>query len=70
MSVLVKKMEMPKNCMECPFLYDGNACYAMNKPNGMFLPLVCNGSTNEYPINKFPFEGKRVDWCPLVEVQD
>lgn len=68
MSVLIKGMQMPKNCKECPFLYDGNACYAMNLPIRPFLPLVCNGSTDEYKLNEFPFEEKRVDWCPLVEV--
>ena len=68
MSVLVKGVQMPKNCKECPFLFDNDACYAMNKPNAMFLPLVCNGSTDEYPLNEFPYWEKRVDWCPLVEV--
>ena len=68
MSVLVKGVQMPKNCKECPFLLDNDACYAMNKPNAMFLPLVCNGSTDEYPLNEFPYWEKRVDWCPLVEV--
>lgn len=68
MSVLIKGMQMPKNCKECPFLYDGNACYAMNLPISQFLPLVCNGSTDEYPLNEFPYCEKRVDWCPLVEV--
>lgn len=69
MSVLIKDMQMPKNCRECPFLYDGDACYAANKPNAMFLPLVCNGRTDEYPINEFPFHEKRVDWCPLMDAE-
>ena len=69
MSVLIKGLKMPRNCAECPFLYDGNACYAVNEPDAMFLPLVCNGRTDEYPINKFPFHEKRVDWCPLVDAE-
>ena len=68
MSVLVKGVQMPKNCKECPFLLDDDACYAVNKPNSWFLPLVCNGSTDEYPLNEFPYWEKRVDWCPLIEV--
>lgn len=68
MSVLIKDMNMPRNCAECPFLYDGNACYAVNEPDSLFLPLVCNGRTGEYLVNEFPFHEKRVDWCPLVEV--
>lgn len=68
MSVLIKGIQMPKNCKECPFLLDDDACYAVNKPNSWFLPLVCNGSTDEYPLNEFPYWEKRVDWCPLVEV--
>lgn len=62
-------IEMPKNCKECPFLCDNDACYAVNKPNAMFIPLVCNGSTDEYPLNEFPYWEKRVDWCPLQEVK-
>lgn len=58
-------IDMPQNCAQCPFIYDKDACYAMNKPTGLWLPLVCNGSTGEYGINKFPYEEKRVDWCPL-----
>ena len=67
MSVLIKDMEMPRNCAECPFLYDGNACYAVNEPDSLFLPLVCNGRTGEYRVNEFPFHEKRVDWCPLSD---
>ena len=67
MSVLIKGMQMPKNCAECPFLFDRDACYAMNKPDSMFLPLVCNGSTDEYPLGEFPYWEKRVDWCPLSD---
>jgi hypothetical protein len=67
MSVLIKDMDMPRNCAECPFLYDGNACYAVNEPDAMFLPLVCNGHTGEYLVGEFPFHEKRVDWCPLSD---
>lgn len=70
MSVIVDGIDMPKNCSECPFLYDDDACYAMNKSGGWFLPLVCNGTTNEYKINEFPYKEKRVDWCPLREVEE
>lgn len=70
MSVIVDGIDMPKNCAECPFLYDWDACYAMNRPDSSFLPLVINGSTNEYRINEFPYKEKRVDWCPLREVNE
>ena len=68
--IVINDFKMPKNCKECPFLLDDDACYAVNKPNSKFLPLVCNGSTDEYPVNKFPYWEKRVDWCPLEEVPD
>lgn len=68
MSVMIKGMKMPKTCAECPFLYDGDACYAMNKRDSIWLPLVINSASTEYKINQFPYKEKRVDWCPLVEV--
>ncbi|MBR2556283.1 MAG: hypothetical protein IKE94_15660 [Aeriscardovia sp.] len=62
-------MGMPQNCAECPFLYDSDACYAVNKRNGRWLPLVINSASTEYKINQFPYKEKRVDWCPLMEVK-
>ena len=67
--VLIKGMEMPKSCGDCPFLYDHDACYLSGMWNDMRFMLLCfNGHTNEYKLGEFPFKEKRVDWCPLVEV--
>lgn len=59
MSVLIKGMEMPKDCRDCPmemfYINCGDTrCRATNK-------LLAE----EYRI--IPFSG-RPDWCPLVEV--
>lgn len=70
MSVIIEGIDMPKNCAECPFLYGDDACYAMNRPDAWFLPLVCNGSGGEYKINEFPYKEKRVDWCPLIDASE
>ena len=58
-------IDMPKNCKECQLLYEKDACYGKNTKDSMFLPLVCNGSSGEYRVNQFPYDKKRVDWCPL-----
>ena len=69
MSVLIKGMEMPKSCAECPMLYDGEACYLSGMWSDMRFMLLCsNGHTDEYRLGQFPYKEKRVDWCPLVEV--
>lgn len=59
MSVLIKDMEMPKECHECPmemfYINCGDTrCRATNK-------LLAE----DYRV--IPFSG-RPDWCPLVEV--
>ena len=55
MSVIVKNMEMPKRCFECPCLGE------------MFGYFVCLITTKdlraEHGINI-----SRPDWCPLVEL--
>lgn len=67
--VLIKGMEMPKSCGDCPFLYDHDACYLSGMWSEMQFMLLCfNGHTDEYKLGEFPFKEKRVDWCPLVEV--
>lgn len=70
--LLIKGMEeMPKSCGDCPFLYDHDACYLSGMWNDMRFMLLCfNGHTNEYRLGEFPFKEKRVDWCPLVEVEE
>lgn len=59
MSVLVKSMNMPKNCMDCPLfesLYHFHGCHA--KPE----------SFNDRDMWNFAV-GDRPSWCPLVEIQ-
>lgn len=67
--ILIKGMDMPKSCGDCPFLYDHDACYVSGMWNDMRFMLLCfNGHTDEYKRGEFPFKEKRVDWCPLVGV--
>lgn len=59
MSILIKGMEMPEDCRECPleqyYMNSGETrCRAGNKI------LADNFKT-------IPFDG-RPDWCPLIEV--
>ena len=58
MSILIKGIQMPKSCMDCPLfesLYHFHGCHA--KPE----------SFNDRDMWNF-FVGDRPTWCPLVEV--
>ena len=61
MSVLVKGMEMPKDCRECRLME-----YHSNLGETWCAPTVGLLAVNYKPI---PFDG-RPDWCPLVELPE
>lgn len=52
MSILIKGMEIPKNCTECRFACDG-WCYAKEPTE---------------PNSKSLATGTRPSWCPLIEI--
>lgn len=54
MTVLIRGMEMPKNCLEC-FAHDGE--YA-------FCQLYSNGIPSRYDIDLLD----KPEWCELVEL--
>lgn len=56
MSVLIKGMEMPKTCIECPMQF-GGMCYV--QPPEIDEPRVA--PTVDQCVS-------RTSWCPLVEV--
>lgn len=56
MSILIKNMKMPKNCMDCPMNYDSIDCV-----------LVFDISLRDKD-NEFMYEDERHPKCPLVEV--
>ena len=56
-SVLIKGMEMPKNCDDCFFIGRGY-------PDWCSLPQIPNGEDEIYDTKKRP------DWCPLVELPE
>lgn len=58
MSVLIKDMEMPETCEDCPFhIYYSHYKY------------VCVATPLFYPWNLANSKGIRKDWCPLVEAE-
>ena len=58
MSVLIKDMEMPETCEDCPFhIYHSHYEY------------VCVATPLFYPWNLANSKGIRKDWCPLVEAE-
>ena len=66
MSVIVKGMEMPKNCAECRFCVNGFTDAA---------PVYeCACETYENVSVLVDDHGKpfdfRPDWCPLVEIKE
>ena len=63
MDILVKEMEMPKNCVDCPFS-KSNVDLGINDSWHLFcvLPTVAEFVTD--------YEDIRHPSCPLVEVPD
>lgn len=59
MSILIKDMEMPEACDDCPFhVYHSNHEY------------ICVATPMFYPMNLANSKGIRKDWCPLLEVTE
>ena len=56
MSVLIKNMEMPKNCMSCPFPAVGVDAY------------YCHCPTQDGKEYDFKYADTIPDTCPLVEI--
>lgn len=54
--IVIPKLRMPKNCEECPCVYDGY-CSAM---------YCLTGKTTSIPGYYKP-NNKRPDFCPLIE---
>lgn len=58
MSILIKDMEMPETCDDCPFhVYHSHYEY------------VCKATPMLYPMNLANAKGIRKEWCPLIEVE-
>ena len=60
MSVLIKGMRMPKNCIKCPMQF-GGMCYVM--------PADVDESRVAPTVEEAWKQGKP-DWCPLVEIPE
>ena len=56
MSILIKGMEMPRNCWECKFSSEYDVV------NGTALGCLITMKTKEKDLKPIP------DWCPLIEV--
>lgn len=60
MSILIKGMRMPENCIECPMQF-GGMCYVM--------PAEVDESRVAPTVEEALEQGKP-DWCPLVEIPE
>ena len=60
MSILIKGMRMPKNCIKCPMQF-GGMCYVM--------PAEVDESRVAPTVEEALKQGKP-DWCPLVEIPE
>lgn len=56
MSVLIRNMDMPKNCISCR-LRHSNDC----------LAILCNGQEEDGVLE---YNNYRPEWCPLFEIQE
>ena len=60
MSILIKGMRMPENCIKCPMQF-GGMCYVM--------PAEVDESRVAPTVEDAWKQGKP-DWCPLVEIPE
>ena len=58
MSILIKGMRMPENCIKCPMQF-GGICYVM--------PAEVDESRVAPTVEEALKQGKP-DWCPLIEI--
>jgi hypothetical protein len=61
MSVLIKGMEMPKNCYKCRFYYPT----AGETNEGKICAVVMCSAANQ-GTSEAEYDGNRPHWCPLV----
>lgn len=59
MAIMIKGMEMPTRCGECPCVYSTEGAYWD----------TCQAVDDQNDIEQF-WKSGRPDWCPLVEVQE
>lgn len=59
MSVLIKGMEMPKNCIMCPMSHEGDAANEREFIRCLATMQIIPEGVTDKP-----------DWCPLVEVSE
>lgn len=59
MSILIKGMEMPKNCQECDF------CNEINFEGYLWFDYYCSVKDKSFDWDD---DDNKPDWCPLVEI--
>ena len=62
MAIMIKGMEMPRDCGECRFGYDGK-CFAVSPMHRFFV-----GDTFECPLIEIPPHGRLADADALTEL--
>ena len=60
MSVLIKGMRMPENCIKCPMQFGGMCCV---------MPAEVDEGRVAPTVEEAWKQGKP-DWCPLVEIPE
>ena len=65
MAILIKGMEMPENCLDCPLCYDSQECIVADP----HLTFWRNGSAWKNGNEGFKMKNERHKSCPLVEIQ-
>lgn len=59
MSILIKGMDMPKNCKECDF------CNEINFEGYLWFDYYCSVKDKSFDWDD---DDNKPDWCPLVEI--
>lgn len=71
MSVLIKDMNIPENCYDCPFNYDYISCMASDEDVRVFL--MDNERAKNCPLIKLSDHGDLIDrdavWNDMVQTE-
>lgn len=60
MSILIKDMEIPKNCRECNF------CNEINFEGYLWFDFYCRAKDKSFNLDK---NKDKPNWCPLIEIE-
>lgn len=70
MSILIKGMEMPKNCLDCPCCDDMGGAYCRPLQKKLGLAFASLYKPDDCPLISVPKHGRLIDADALIKLLD